>query len=94
MDFNFTEDINFMRENVRKFVQEEVEPVAMEIEEKDNIPKRIVDMSKEMGLFSLGIPEEYGGLGLDMVGKCVQLLCCLCSQKHWHHMQDYGCKNE
>ena len=27
-------------------------------------------MSKEMGLFSLGIPEEYGGLGLDMVGKC------------------------
>src|SRR5699024_4618151 len=26
--------------------------------------------SKDMGLFSLGIPEEYGGLGLDMVGKC------------------------
>ena len=33
MDFNFTEDINFLRENVRKFVREEVEPVAMEIEE-------------------------------------------------------------
>ncbi len=70
MDFNLPEEIMFLKENVRKFVREEVEAVAMEIEETNNIPKRIVDMSKEMGLFSLGIPEEYGGLGLDMVGKC------------------------
>lgn len=70
MDFKFSEDIEFLRQNVRKFVREEVEPVAMEIEEKNEIPERIVEQSKEMGLFSLGIPEEYGGLGLDMVGKC------------------------
>lgn len=70
MDFNFSEDIEFLRQNVRKFVKEEVEPVAMEIEEKNEIPEKIVEQSKEMGLFSLGIPEEYGGLGLDMVGKC------------------------
>ncbi|WP_438314411.1 acyl-CoA dehydrogenase family protein [Sporosarcina sp. FA9] len=70
MDFNLPEDIEFLRKSVRKFIREEVEAVAMEIEENDEIPKRIVDMSKEMGLFSLGIPEEYGGLGLDMVGKC------------------------
>lgn len=70
MDFSLPEDIEFLRENVRKFVREEVEPVAMEIEETNNIPERIVEMSKEMGLFGLGIPEEYGGLGLDMVGKC------------------------
>src|SRR5699024_19263 len=49
---------------------EEVEPVAMEIEENNEIPEHIVQQSKDMGLFSLGIPEEYGGLGLDMVGKC------------------------
>ncbi|MFD1606952.1 acyl-CoA dehydrogenase family protein [Oceanobacillus luteolus] len=70
MDFNFSEDIEFLRQNVRKFVREQVEPVAMEIEEKNEIPEHIVEASKEMGLFSLGIPEEYGGLGLDMVGKC------------------------
>ncbi|GAB3807912.1 acyl-CoA dehydrogenase family protein [Virgibacillus kimchii] len=70
MDFNFSEDIEFLRQNVRKFVREEVEPVAMEIEENNEIPEKIVEQSKEMGLFSLGIPEEYGGLGLDMVGKC------------------------
>ncbi len=70
MDFNFSEDIEFLRQNVRKFVREEVEPVANEIEENNEIPKHIVEKSKEMGLFSLSIPEEYGGLGLDMVGKC------------------------
>ncbi|GIO24144.1 acyl-CoA dehydrogenase family protein [Oceanobacillus sp. J11TS1] len=70
MDFYFSEDIEFLRQNVRKFVREEVEPVAMRIEEKDEIPAHIVKQSKQMGLFSLGIPEKYGGLGLDMVGKC------------------------
>ncbi|OEH54830.1 acyl-CoA dehydrogenase [Oceanobacillus sp. E9] len=70
MNFNFSEDIDFLRQNVRKFVREKVEPVAMEIEENNEIPERIVEQSKQMGLFSLGIPEEYGGLGLDMVGKC------------------------
>lgn len=70
MDFNLPEEIEYLKTTVRKFIREEVEPVAMEIEENDKIPERIVEMSKEMGLFSLGIPEEYGGLGLDMVGKC------------------------
>ncbi|MGP4073369.1 acyl-CoA dehydrogenase family protein [Piscibacillus sp. B03] len=70
MDFNLSEDIEFLRSNVRKFVRDEVEPLAMKIEEDNEIPKEIVEASKEMGLFSLSIPEEYGGLGLDMVGKC------------------------
>lgn len=70
MDFQLPEDIEFLKENVRKFVRQEVEPAAMEIEEKNEIPEHIVEKSKEMGLFSLSIPEEYGGLGLNMVGKC------------------------
>lgn len=70
MDFTFSDDIELLRKAVRDFVQHEVEQVAMEIEEKDEIPEHIVEMSKEMGLFGLSVPEEYGGLGLDMVGKC------------------------
>ena len=70
MDFQFTEDIDLMRKAVRDFVQDKVEAVAMEIEEKDEIPNRIIQLSKAIGLFGLGIPEQYGGLGLDMVGKC------------------------
>jgi acyl-CoA dehydrogenase len=70
MDFRLEEDIEALRKVVRKFIQEEVEAVAMEIEENNEIPERIVEMTKEMGLFGLSIPEEYGGLGLNMVGKC------------------------
>ncbi|MFB4166016.1 acyl-CoA dehydrogenase family protein [Alteribacillus sp. JSM 102045] len=70
MDFSFSEDIELLRKGVQKFVKEEVENAAMEIEEKNEIPERIKEMTKDMGLFGLSIPEEYGGLGLDMVGKC------------------------
>lgn len=70
MDFTFSEDIQLLKKAVNDFVQEEVEKVAMEIEENDEIPAHIIDASKDMGLFGLSIPEEYGGLGLDMVGKC------------------------
>lgn len=70
MDFNLSEDIQFLKRNIRLFIQNEVEKVAMQIEEDDEIPERIIQLSKEMGLFGLSIPEEYGGLGIDMVGKC------------------------
>ncbi len=70
MDFNLGEEIEFLKKNVRDFVQTEVEAVAMEIEKENHIPDRIIEMSKEMGLFGLSIPEEYGGLGIGMVGKC------------------------
>lgn len=70
MDFTLDEEIQFLKENVRNFVQTEVEAVAMEIEKEDKIPERIIEMSREMGLFGLSIPEEYGGLGIGMVGKC------------------------
>lgn len=70
LDFNFEEDIQFLKKNVRDFIQTEVEAVAMEIEKEDRIPDRILEMSKAMGLFGLSIPEAYGGLGIGMVGKC------------------------
>lgn len=70
IDFRLSEDIEFLKKNVRDFVQTEVEAVAMQIEEENKIPVRIIEMSKEMGLFGLSIPEEYGGLGIGMVGKC------------------------
>ena len=70
MNFQFSEDILSLKRTIRDFVDSEVEPAAMEIEETDEIPERIMKLSKEMGLFGLSIPEEYGGLGIGMVGKC------------------------
>jgi acyl-CoA dehydrogenase len=70
MNFELDEDILFLKKNVRDFIQTEVEAVATQIEEENHIPERIINLSKEMGLFGLSIPEEYGGLGIGMVGKC------------------------
>lgn len=64
------EELLFMKESVRNFVDTEVDAVADQIEKEDQIPEAIIKMSQEMGLFGLSIPEEYGGLGLDMTGKC------------------------
>lgn len=73
MDFQLPEDIQLLKQGVREFIDNEVEPYAMEIEEKNEIPEHIIEKSKEMGLFALSIPEEFGGLGLNMVGKCAIL---------------------
>lgn len=70
MNFDFDEDLLALKRNVRDFIQTEVEPGAMQIEEEDRIPENIIQLSREMGLFGLSIPEEYGGLGIGMVEKC------------------------
>lgn len=70
MDFQFNEDIASLKKNVRDFIQTEVEAVAMDIETEDKVPDNIIEMSKDMGLFGLSIPEAYDGLGIGMVGKC------------------------
>ena len=50
---------------VRKFVAREVIPVASEMEHRNEYPHDLVRQMREMGLFGLNIPEEYGGAGID-----------------------------
>lgn len=71
MDFALPEELLALRKTVRRFVDEVVEPVAQQIEKEDKIPESVISKAKELGLFGLSIPEEYGGLGLSMVGRCV-----------------------
>src|SRR6476646_752971 len=52
---------------VRVFVEEKILPVATELEHKDEYPTEIVEGLKELGLFGLMIPEEYGGLGESLL---------------------------
>ena len=52
---------------VRDFVEREVIPVADELEHADEFPEKIVEGMKELGLFGLTVPEEYGGAGLDLL---------------------------
>jgi alkylation response protein AidB-like acyl-CoA dehydrogenase len=61
---------------VRQFVEKEVIPNAPELERTDSYPQSIVDQMREMGLFGLMIPEEYGGLGESLLtyALCVEEL--------------------
>ena len=52
---------------VRRFIAREVIPVASEFEHADRYPEAIVEQMKALGLFGITIPEEYGGLGLDLL---------------------------
>lgn len=61
---------------VRQFVEKEIIPNAPQFEKTDTYPQAIVDQMKEMGLFGLMIPEEYGGLGESLLtyALCVEEL--------------------
>ena len=51
---------------IREFVERDVLPVASELEHADEYPTELVETMKELGLFGVTIPEDYGGLGLDL----------------------------
>jgi acyl-CoA dehydrogenase len=53
-------------ETVRRFVAEECAPVEAKVSEEDRVPDRVIAGMRELGLFGLSIPTEYGGLGLTM----------------------------
>lgn len=52
---------------VRDFMSREAAPQAAEHDEADTYPTELVDQMAEMGLFGMTVPEEYGGLGVDVV---------------------------
>ena len=50
---------------VREFVRRDVMPIVDEYDREDKVPFHLVHQMKEMGLFGITVPEEYGGMGLD-----------------------------
>jgi len=53
--------------NVRRWVEREVLPIASDLEHADEYPAALVQQMREMGLFGITVPEQYGGLGLDLL---------------------------
>ena len=67
MDFSLSDEHALFRSTVREFVDREIRPVVIEWEHSGRYPTEIVETMKELGLFGLTVPEEYGGLGADLV---------------------------
>ncbi len=65
MDFTLSPEQQQIRDMVAEFVDEEVAPVAGEIDHDDEFPADLVDEMADLGLMGMPFPEEYGGAGLD-----------------------------
>ncbi len=59
------ETFSLLRETVRRFVDERLIPNEDRVEQEDAVPQEIIDEMRDLGLFGLTVPEEYGGLGLS-----------------------------
>ena len=73
MTITLTKEMEQMKTMIRNFVEKDVEPLAQQIEEEDLIPQHLVETAKELGLFGISIPEQYGGIGLNAVEKATVL---------------------
>ncbi len=61
-----TDEQRAICEMVRQFADEQIIPSAEHYDHEDSFPEPIVEQMKELGLFGVTIPEEYGGMGLDL----------------------------
>ncbi len=63
-------EVTQLCDELRRFLIKEVDPRSRWIEANDAIPDDLLQKTRELGLFGLTIPEQYGGIGLDLAGKC------------------------
>lgn len=65
------EEFEKFRLKIRDFVENELDPISLEIEQHTKIPEGMVDRMRQLGLFGLSIPGEYGGLGLSTLQEVI-----------------------
>lgn len=66
MDFELSEEHKMFQAMIRDFVANEVEPCASEWDETNEFPYEMVKKMADIGLYSVGLPEEYGGTGDEL----------------------------
>ena len=73
MNFDFSEEQLLIQENARKISDELIRPSAAERDQKQIFPREIIKELGELGYFGMLIPEEYGGVGFDMISYSLVL---------------------
>ena len=66
------ETLQILLDTIRQFVNETLIPRENEVAETDEMPADIVQQMKELGLFGLTIPEDFGGLGVTMDEQAIE----------------------
>ncbi|QDX41370.1 acyl-CoA dehydrogenase family protein [Salarchaeum sp. JOR-1] len=65
MDFSIPDEHRMIRDTVREFCEEEIEPIAQDIEDEHRFPAEIFDALADLDMLGVPVSEDYGGLGAD-----------------------------
>src|SRR5215218_615602 len=71
LDFGLGEMAETIRDTTRRFAVDKIDPIAAEIDEKDEFPRQLWPQMGELGLHGITVEEEYGGLGLGYLEHVV-----------------------
>ncbi|MET0340681.1 MAG: acyl-CoA dehydrogenase family protein [Polyangiales bacterium] len=71
MDFSISDDDRLLQQSVKDFVEENANSIWQEIDKTATLPDSLIEGVKDLGLLSMSIPEEYGGLGFSVVQKAL-----------------------
>ena len=71
MDFKLTKEQEMIKKMVREFAENEMKPIASEIDENERFPEETIKKMAKLGLLGLTIPEEYGGAYVDGVSYAI-----------------------
>ncbi|KAA9409966.1 acyl-CoA dehydrogenase family protein [Haloarcula hispanica] len=71
MDFELTEEQRQIQDEIARFAENEIKPVATEYDTEEKFPREIVEKAAEMGLTGANIPMEYGGAGYDTLTNAI-----------------------
>jgi short-chain 2-methylacyl-CoA dehydrogenase len=71
MDFDLTKEQEMIRKEVRKFAQEEIAPIAGELDETETFSAELTRKMGEIGLFGMFVSEKYEGQGLDYISYII-----------------------
>ncbi len=71
MDFSFSEEQRMLQDTARKFAQNEVKPLAAQIDLECDVPESIIRQMADLGFMGIVFPEEYGGFGFGEIGYCL-----------------------
>ncbi len=71
MDFSFPKEYELLRRMIREFAENEVAPIAEEIDAEEKVPMDVIRKAGELGLMGVPFPQEYGGAGAGEIGYCI-----------------------
>ncbi|MFW8564630.1 acyl-CoA dehydrogenase family protein [Orrella sp. 11846] len=71
LNFSFSPEHEAVRDTVRRFCRDELAPLVVEAEEKEQFPKHLFKRWAELGLLGVRYPVEDGGTGMDKVSDCI-----------------------